>query len=548
MTSHRMGTKAWVADDLVSPSSFDELEQIYLNAPIGLAVFNRELRFVRINRRMADINGASIDAHLGRTVREMVPDLSEQAEALLWNILDSGAPLRDVEVVGETPARPGVQCTWVEQWSPVFHDGKVVGVSVVAQDVTDRKAAETAARESATQFRLIDKNMLAGQFWWDLATGLVTLPKHIAEILEVGEGVVHADRLFEKMHPDDLPAVKASVERAFDPNGDGTMRAAYRIQRSDGSVRWLDSTGQAQFETRSDGSSRPVRAFGVIWDVTEYKLLLETLEEADQRKDVFLATLAHELRNPLAPLRTCLKLLKREPLSARGNQAVAISERQVRQLTRLVDDLLEVSRIAGGKIELRPEQVMLQQVICNVAESIATSIEEHGHQLLLTLPQRPVWIETDPVRIVQIIENLLTNACKYTDHGGTIEVRVRSDESGVVIEVSDTGIGIAPQHLGEVFRMFSQVPVSLDRAAGGLGIGLALAKQLVEMQAGRITVASDGPGKGSTFTVSLPRPMIAAGDSYHAPTQADGAALQAEPHPQPLLHRQRRSRPGRPLE
>ncbi|HYF60095.1 MAG TPA: PAS domain S-box protein [Burkholderiaceae bacterium] len=384
--------------------------------------------------------------------------------------------------------------------------GRIVRWFGVSIDIHDRRRAEEALRESEQRFRLIAEGVLARQFVWDLSTGLVTLPSPANLVFEFGDEPVHADRVFEKVHPDDVAAVRADIESAFDPRGDGQMRASYRVVRSDGSVRWVASSGQVEFEAQRDGERRPVRAFGVIWDVTEQRLLLESLQEADRRKDEFLAMLAHELRNPLAPMRNAIRVLEHEPLGERGRHALGMSLRQVRHLTRLVDDLLEVSRVSRGLIELRPEPVMVQHVVHGAADAVASAFEDRGQRLEFEMPGRPLQMRADPVRLTQIVENLLTNACKYTDPGGEVVVRVREEgDEAIAIEVRDTGIGIAADHLPRIFTLFAQVETAIDRSRGGLGIGLALVRRLVELHGGTISAHSDGPGRGSTFTVRLPR-------------------------------------------
>src|SRR5688572_26414874 len=242
------------------------------------------------------------------------------------------------------------------------------------------------------------------------------------------------------------------------------------------------------------------------------------LREADRRKDEFLATLAHELRNPLAPIRTGLHLLRiTQPGSDSAEQARAMMERQLTHLIRLVDDLLEVSRISRGKIDLRRSPVELAAVVLSAVETTRPAIEAARHKLEISLPAQPLIVEADFVRIAQVIANLLNNAAKYTDPGGHIALSARGEASEAVISVRDDGVGIPAELLPRVFDMFAQVDRNLDRAQGGLGIGLALAKSLVEMHGGTIEARSEGPGRGSEFIVRLPAseaaPRPAAGDA-----------------------------------
>src|SRR5688572_15599186 len=233
------------------------------------------------------------------------------------------------------------------------------------------------------------------------------------------------------------------------------------------------------------------------------------LRDADRRKDEFLATLAHELRNPLAPIRTGLHLLRiTQPGSDSAEQARAMMERQLGHLVRLVDDLLEVSRISRGKIDLRRAPIELAAVVLSAVETTRPAIEAARHQLEISLPAQPLTVDADFVRLAQVLANLLNNAAKYTDPGGRIALSVRGEGadavSEAVISIRDNGVGIPAELLPRVFDMFAQVDRTLDRAQGGLGIGLALAKSLVEMHAGTIQVESAGPGQGSEFIVRLP--------------------------------------------
>jgi signal transduction histidine kinase len=231
----------------------------------------------------------------------------------------------------------------------------------------------------------------------------------------------------------------------------------------------------------------------------------EALRDADRRKDEFLAMLAHELRNPLAPLRNSLHVLR---ATHRGDSTLerlsAMMDRQVTNLVRLVDDLLEVARITRGKIELRCETIEASAVARSAVETSRPLIDAARHRLELSLPAEPVLLEGDAVRLTQIISNLLNNAAKYTDPGGDIRLSVARDGNWLEITVRDNGIGIAPEMLGRVFDLFTQADRRYDRTHGGLGIGLTLVKRLVEMHGGTIAAHSDGPGRGSEFVARLP--------------------------------------------
>ncbi|TCW33828.1 hybrid sensor histidine kinase/response regulator [Gulbenkiania mobilis] len=262
----------------------------------------------------------------------------------------------------------------------------------------------------------------------------------------------------------------------------------------------------------TDDLGRTTGAVGAYLDVTEpYRLQnalrekLEQLAEADRRKDEFLATLAHELRNPLAPLRNVVEVLRlRQDLPAEMAWARQMVARQVDHMARLIDDLLDVGRITQGKLVLRRERLSLDDTIQHAVQALGPLLEEQQHTLALTLPEQPLWVEADPVRLTQIFSNLISNAAKYTPAGGHIAVSVYSEAGQAVFSVRDNGIGIPPDKLAHLFEMFYQVDNRIERGHAGLGIGLTLVERLVHMHDGTVSAASEGVGKGATFTVRLP--------------------------------------------
>ena len=257
----------------------------------------------------------------------------------------------------------------------------------------------------------------------------------------------------------------------------------------------------------------------------ELSELAADLAAENRRKTEFLATLAHELRNPLAPIRTGLELLRmaedRAPAAARIH---ATMERQLKQLVHLIDDLLDVARINSGKVALRKERIVLHDVVATAVEASMPLIQAGQHRFDLSLPETPVVLDADPVRLAQILGNLLGNAAKYTPTGGRIALTATQDADGVEIAVSDTGIGIPPEALPDVFDMFSQVSRNIGRAQGGLGIGLSLVRSLAAMHGGSVRAESAGAGHGSTFTVRLPL------GSHAAPEPAQETAAVAPRH------------------
>jgi signal transduction histidine kinase/CheY-like chemotaxis protein len=304
------------------------------------------------------------------------------------------------------------------------------------------------------------------------------------------------------------PETRETVERAWAncrETGD-PLDVEYHARFRDGTERTIWTHG---IRTQTpDGLAHWV---GVNIDVTEREQTRQqfhqqaaALQEADRRKDRFLATLAHELRNPLAPLRNALELLHR----ANGDSTVidqgrSLMARQLHRVVRLVDDLLDISRITVGKVRLRKERVELVVIVRSAVEAARSLIESRDHEHTVMLPSAPVYLDADPSRLAQVFTNLLDNAAKYTDRGGHIWLTAEQQGCEVRVSVRDTGIGIATEHLSNIFEMFSQIAPLCEQSFGGLGVGLSLARGLVELHGGRIEVRSDGPGRGSRFTVHL---------------------------------------------
>ncbi len=254
-----------------------------------------------------------------------------------------------------------------------------------------------------------------------------------------------------------------------------------------------------------DESDRLIGAVNILVDITDRKRAEAAERDASRRKSEFLAILAHELRNPLAPIRNGLQIMRlAEDDKAAGAMARAMMERQLGQMARLIDDLLDLSRIANGKIELRKQRIDLMSAVQDAVETSGQLIEAAGHEFTVSVPPRPVYVEADRTRLAQVFANLLNNSAKFTPHGGHVRLAVEQQGSDVVVKVCDNGVGIPVDMLSTIFDMFTQVDHSLERSQGGLGIGLNLVRGLVEMHGGRVEVNSDGPGTGSEFVVRLP--------------------------------------------
>jgi PAS domain S-box-containing protein len=344
------------------------------NAPVGIGLFDPQLRYLRLNPALADINGLPIEAHLGRTISEVLPRMSAAVGEAFRHVLETGQSIVNAEIRGETPKLPGQDRYWLYNFYPVkTSDGTLLGAGAIVTDIDDRKRMEQALRED------------------------------------------------------------------------------------------------------------------------------------DQRKDQFLAMLAHELRNPLAPISNAVQIMKVEGLGGRNSEwSIKVIEDQIKHMTRMVDDLLDVSRITRGKVDLQKELVELRDIVNLAVEASRPLLQDCSHELNIAVPEAPILLDVDPARMAQVLSNLLNNAAKYTDEGGKISLSATRTGHDVLIKVRDNGIGIPADLLPRVFDMFTQADQSLSRSRGGLGIGLTLVRSLVEMHNGRVSAQSEGIGNGSEFTIRLP--------------------------------------------
>ena len=390
--------------------------------------------------------------------------------------------------------------------SPIRDDsGKVVGASKIVRDVTERKRVEADRQmfvtlvETSTDF--IGMSDLDGIPFFVNRAGL----------LQVGLTSIEQAKntpVREFFFPEDQHWIMEEFFPQVRAQGHGEVEVRFRNFRT-GEARWM----AYKVVTLTDANGRPTAFATVSQDVTDrrrmedhLRALAADLKEADRRKNEFLATLAHELRNPLAPISNAVQVLRRHGSVDKDavEAASGLLQRQVTHLARLVDDLLDMSRITRGRIELRREKVELEAVVRQVVEATRAQYRGMNHDLTISLPDEPVLLDADPTRLAQILGNLLTNACKFTDRGGRVSLSVERHDGMVEIRVRDNGIGIAAGDLPKVFDMFTQLDASLERSRDGLGIGLTLVKNLVEMHGGSITVHSAGRGTGSEFLVSLP--------------------------------------------
>jgi PAS domain S-box-containing protein len=735
-----------------------EIELIYDSAPVGLCFLDRELRYERINQRLAEINGVPAAEHLGRTVREVVPGIADDVEPRLRRVIETGEPAVDIEVNGETPAQPGVWRTWVASWLPLTDEtGQVTGVNIVAEEVTEERKALAALAESEERHRLVADYTYDWEYWvgpegelrWMSPSceritgyppasfledpGLLERITHAEDRSLVGEHlqlvrqrrdpeqiqyrVLHAagdirwvDHICQPIYfaPDgryagrrvsirditerkraeealrrrerefvtlvenspDIIArfdaslrhlyVNAAVQRATgrapsefigktneelgmpgalcrvwsdtlrevirsgepgaleftfqapdgercyslravpEKGGDGAVETVLCTTRDDtlrrraqarartlatvvetsgdfigvaslaGQAIYLNRAGQVLVGLQGESAvtathiedylfpedlpfvretvlptvmgegrwrgdfrfrhfvtgepidvhwdvvriddpdtGQPARLATVTRDIRKEKAAGQALREADRRKDEFLTVLGHELRNPMAPIRNAVEVLHllQGGADPRTDWALQVLDRQTAHLSRLLDDLLDVSRIVRGKLKLEPRPVALREVIQQAVDGVGPLIQERHHRLLLQLPADDLLVNGDPVRLAQILLNLLLNAAYYTQEGGEIRLTTESEGPEVIVRVRDNGPGIPPDRLSDLFRPFYQGERAQGASAGGLGLGLTISRRLAEMHGGRLEATSDWPKPGSEFSLFLPRPV-----------------------------------------
>jgi signal transduction histidine kinase/ActR/RegA family two-component response regulator len=387
---------------------------------------------------------------------------------------------------------------WSAVSTPLYDgDGKLLCISHSTRDLTEQVRAAEAIRESEGRFRALtsataDVVYRMSPDWSELRN------LEGRGFLKDTAGPRHA-WLDEYVHPDDQELVHKTIREAI--RNKAIFELEHRVRRLDGSYGWTLSRAAPMLDAQGD----IYEWIGAASDITERKAAEEKLKESDRRKDEFLAMLAHELRNPLAPVGAAAELLQRvkldEPLVRRTSQIIG---RQVAHMTELIDDLLDVSRVTRGQVELDRTPLDVRQIITDAAEQAFPLIQSRGHHLALRQPPHPVMVMGDKKRLIQVVANILNNAAKYTQEGGRLELDIAVRDGRACIDIIDNGIGMAPELAARAFDLFAQAARSSDRASGGLGLGLALVKTLVELHGGTVTCESRGTGTGSKFTVCLP--------------------------------------------
>jgi len=522
--------------------------------PDFVYAFDRAHRFVYVNRAMEELYGMAAGELVGRSFADLdfPSDLAARLDDHLGTIFRTGVTIQD-EVFFTSPT--GTSAYFQFRWGPVLaEDGTVEQVVGISRDTTGRRMLEARLRDSeeraAFLLRLSDamRSLDDADAIEATATRMVAAHLGASRVLigEFEDGNVHirrdhVDRAASLAGTYPLPALGMRALAAFERGEAFIVEDLARDPRVDHVTRegWMSVGIAAQVGVGLYSGGRVAGAFCVHhaaprhWSGAEVNLVREAaertwaaiervraeqaLKEADRRKDDFLAMLAHELRNPLAPISNAVQLMRRPDGRRASDHLFGIVERQVRQIVKLVDDLMEIARITRGKIELDRRPLLLADIVRDAVDASRPQIERAGHRLDISLPDEPLVVHGDAVRLTQVLTNLINNAAKYTDAGGRIDLAAQRCGNSVALTVADNGRGIPAAQLPRVFDMFAQPHLGTKGDGDGLGIGLAIVRKLVEMHDGTVEAHSAGPGQGSDFIVRLPL--------LHGMAPDDGAAV-----------------------
>ncbi len=475
------------------------LQAILDYIPAFLYMKDKEGRYLVVNRWCENLFNVREDEVCGKTPHEILPrDFADQLVANDRRMLQTDVGQTFEEYI---PTDSGGITVLSTRFPIRDRFGQMVALGGVSFDISDRKKAEQALRESERRFRAIFDGAYEFVGLLDTDGTLIEANQTSLDFIGASAKDVVGQPLWKTpwwAGADQREQLKAAISQARQGK---FVRFEAEHRGKDGSVEIVDFS----IRPMTDDAGRVTMLIPEGRRITERKQAEAALREADRRKDEFIATLAHELRNPLAPIRNVINLFQRkrspDPQVEQGTNIIA---RQLDHLTRLIDDLLDVSRISRDRLELRKERVDLTNVIRAAVEASRPFIDRHDHKLTLELPAKPVYLEADSVRLAQVFTNLLDNAAKYTRPQGHIALHVALERKTVVVRVTDNGMGIAPDQLPHLFDMFYQAERSYEQSHRGLGIGLTLVRRLVEMHGGTIQASSGGRNQGSEFTVHLP--------------------------------------------
>ena len=551
--------------ELVVARRTAELESMLANATIGLAFFDRDIRYLRINRCLAEINGIPADAHLGRPLRELLPEIAETVEPIVRRIFETGRPHTGLEIEGMTPAHPGERRTWLESFYPVLGaDGTVISVGATVTEITERKRAEEELVELNRVLRqeIAERERVEQQV--RLLAAVLEASPDLVGIADPSGRVLHLNRAFSEAlgrSPETEPLMIRDCHppkalRIFEEEGLptaarlGVWRGETEFVTGDGRsipmsqliIGHSDAQGSLQFYSTimHDISKRKQMEEALRLHGQELAVANAELARAARLKDEFLASMSHELRTPLNGILNISQGLAEQiygTMNSRQQEALHDVEECGRHLLSLINDILDVAKVEAGKIEFEPGPIAVKRFCQATIRLVKESAQKKRLRLSLNFDESVGVLISDERRLKQILVNLLSNAVKFTPEGGEMAMEVAGDRSGrqVCFTVRDTGIGISPEDLARLFQPFVQLDSRLSRNYPGTGLGLALVKRLATLLGGHTRVDSQ-PGVGSRFTVVLPwieesrapePESTLAGEPGGGPRRADEPATEA---------------------
>jgi PAS domain S-box-containing protein len=481
-----------------------EIEAIYNSAPIGLCVLDRDLHFVRINDRMAEINGFSIKEHMGKSIDEIVPDLAEQSKKVAKEIFKTGKIVMGREFNGITAAQPGVLRTWIEQWYPLKDSSnQVIGINVAALEITEIKKAETALKKSEEKLRLAIEGAGAGMWFWDLKNDMIEWTEEYKHIFGINsDHDTSFSTILNVVHPDDQEKVEKAIKKTLQYGED--FKVEMRIIWKDQTVHWAYSLGKLLYDLHG----RPKEIIGIAINTTPSRIAEQELQEtlrqlkrSNAELEQFAYVASHDLQEPLRMITSFLQLLQRRyehQLDSDANEFIQFAVDGAARMQELVNDLLAYSRIERktGKFE----DVDTEDILKQITFDSRLLIEENNADI--SYDNLPV-VHADYPQMVQVFQNLISNSIKYNDQEHPkIHISAEKNDNDWLFKVEDNGIGIDPKHGERVFKIFQRLHARDEY--NGTGIGLAIVKRIIERHGGVIWYDSQ-PGQGSTFYFNIPQ-------------------------------------------
>jgi len=490
--------------EIKSQKRLAEIEAIYNSAPIGLCVLDRKLRFVRINDRMAKINGFPPEEHIGKTIQEIVPDLSEQSKDIAKELFETKKKIMGREFNGITPAKPGVLRTWIEQWYPLKDStNQIIGINVAALEITEIKRADKALKKSEEKLRLAIEGADAGMWFWNLEKDIFEWTDRYKTIFGIDpDPKMSYNDFLKSVHPEDREKVINATQRAMQYGED--FKVELRTIWPDRSIHWVYSLGRLFYDVQG----KPKEMIGIAIDITPSKVaeqeLQETLKQlkrSNAELEQFAYVASHDLQEPLRMITSFLQLLQRRyehQLDSDANEFIQFAVDGAARMQELVNDLLTYSRI--GRKTGKFEDVNTEDILKQITFDSRVLIEENNANISYeNLPV--VW--ADYTQLVQVFQNLISNSIKYNEQERpTLHISAEKKVNDWIFKVKDNGIGIDSQHGDRVFKIFQRLHGRDEYE--GTGIGLAIVKRIIEQHGGMIWYDSK-PGEGSIFYFSIPQ-------------------------------------------